>query len=61
MAAWTKVSLGTLRRVDGDEDLTPQVLDMAVSETVAGGACGLAQAEGLDGELLWFGSSLAPI
>ena len=61
MAAWTGVSLGTLRRVDGDEDLAPRVLAMVVSKKVAGGARGLAQAEGSDGELLWFGSSLAPI
>ena len=61
MAPWTGVFLGTLRRVDGNEDLAPLVLAMAVSEKVAGGARGLTQMEGSDGRLLWFGSSLAPI
>ena len=42
MEAWTGVSLGTLRRVDGDEDLAPRVLAMSISEKVAGGARGLA-------------------
>ena len=27
---WTSVSLGILRRVDGDEDLAPQVLAIAM-------------------------------
>ena len=61
MAAWTGVSLGTLRRVDGDEDLAPLVLAMAVSEKMVRGARGLAQAEGSDGRLLWLGSSLVSI
>ena len=61
MAAWRGLSLGILKRVDGDEDLAPLVLAMAVSEKVVRGARGLAQAEGSDGELLWFGSSMAPI
>ena len=61
MAAWTWLSLGILRRVDGDEDLAPRVLAMAILEKVVRGACGLAQVEGLDGRLLWFGSSMAPI
>ena len=61
VAAWAGLSLGILRRVDGDKDLAPQVLTMAVSEKVAEGARGLAQAEGSNEELLWFGSSLAPI
>ena len=61
MAAWTRLSLGILKRVDGDEDLAPRVLAMAILEKVAGGAHGLAQVEGPDGRLLWFGSSLAPI
>ena len=30
MAAWTEVFLGILRRDDGDEDLAPRVLAMAV-------------------------------
>ena len=51
----------TLRPVDRDKDLVARVLAMAVSEKVAGGAHGLAQVEGPDGRLLWFGSSLAPI
>ena len=38
---WTGVSLGILRRVDGDEDLAPRVLAMAVSEKTVGGARGL--------------------
>ena len=33
---WTGVSLGILRRVDGDEDLAPRVLDMVVLEKTAG-------------------------
>ena len=61
MAAWTRLSLGILKRVDGDEDLAPRVLAIAISEKVPGGVHGLAQAEGSDGRLLWFGSSLAPI
>ena len=61
MAAWTGLSLWILRRVDGDEDLAPWVLAMALSEKAVGGACGLAQAEGADEELLWFSSSLVPI
>ena len=39
MTSWTGVSLGTLRRLEGDEDLAPLVLAMAISEKVAGGAC----------------------
>ena len=57
MAPWTGISLRILRRVDGDEDLAPRVLAMAVSEKATRGARGLAQVEGLDRELLWFGSS----
>ena len=38
---WTGVSLGILRRVDGDEDLAPQVLAMVLSEKTAGSARGL--------------------
>ena len=52
MVAWTGLSLGILKRVNGNEDLTPRVLAMAVSEKVAGGAHGLAQVEGSDGRLL---------
>ena len=37
---WTGVSLGILRRVDGDEDLAPRVLAMALSEKTGG--CALA-------------------
>ena len=33
---WTGVSLGILRRVDGDEDLAPRVLDMVVLEKTTG-------------------------
>ena len=33
------VSLGALKRLDGDEDLAPRVFAMAISEKVAGGAC----------------------
>ena len=61
MAAWTGLSLGILRRVDGDEDLAPRVLAIVISKNVAGGVHGLAQAEGSNGRLLWFSSSLAPI
>ena len=35
---WTGVSLGILRRVDGDEDLAPLVLAMVVSVKTTGGA-----------------------
>ena len=38
---WTSVSLGILKRVDGDEDLAPRVLAMAVSAKTAGDARGL--------------------
>ena len=61
MAAWIGLSLRILRRADGGEDLAPRVLAIAISEKVPGGVHGLAQAEGSDGRLLWFGSSLAPI
>ena len=57
VATWTGLSLGILRRDDGDEDLVPRVLAMAISDR---GARGLAQVERSDGELLWFGSSLVP-
>ena len=42
MVAWTRLSLGILGRVDGDEDLAPRVLAMAILEKVAGGAHDLA-------------------
>ena len=35
MMPWTEVSLGTIRRLDGDEDIAPRVLAMAISEKVA--------------------------
>ena len=38
---WIGVALGILRRVDGDEDLAPRVLAMAVLEKMAKGARGL--------------------
>ena len=38
MAPWTGVSLGTLRRLDGDEGLAPRVFVMDILEKVAGGA-----------------------
>ena len=40
MEPCTGASLGILRRVDGDEDLAPRVLAMALSEKTAG--CALA-------------------
>ena len=53
MEPWTGVSLRILRRLDGDEDLAPRVLAMAISEKVAGGAWGLSsdggQTEGCSG------------
>ena len=54
-AAWTEASLGILRRADGDEDLAPRVLAIAVSE---GGRkwVRLAQAEERgrwEGALVW--------
>ena len=57
MAPWTGVSLRTLRRLEGDEDLAPRVLAMAISEKVAGGACGL----GSDGGQTEGCSGLAPL
>ena len=45
MAAWTGLSLWILRRVDGDEDLAPRVLAMAILEKVVKDARSLAQAE----------------
>ena len=38
MEPWTGVSLGALRRLDGDKDLAPQVFAMAISKKVARGA-----------------------
>ena len=38
MEPWIWVSLGTLRRLEGDEDLAPRVFAMAISKKVAGGA-----------------------
>ena len=52
MVAWTGLSLGILKRVNGNEDLAPLVLAMAISEKVVGGARGLAQVEGSDRRLL---------
>ena len=52
MEPWTSVSLGALRRLNGDEDLAPRVFSIALSKKVAGGAHGLAQVEGSDGRLL---------
>ena len=61
IAPWTGVSLGTLRRLEGDEDLAPRVFAMAISEKVVGGARAAWLRWGSDGRLLWFGSSLAPM
>ena len=41
MEPWTGASLRILRRVDGDEDLVPRVLAMAMSADTARDACGL--------------------
>ena len=49
MEPWTGVSLGILKRVDGDEDLAPQVLAMVVSEKTARGAHGLLRRRGQTG------------
>ena len=57
MAAWTGLSLGILRQVDGDEDLAHRVLAMAFSEKVAGGARCL----GSDGGQTKGCSGLAPL
>ena len=38
---WTGVSLGILRRVDGNEDLAPRVLAIEVLEKTVGGVRGL--------------------
>ena len=61
MEPWTGVALGTLRWLDGDEDLAPRVLAMADSEKTAEGACGLLRRSGgVDGRVLWLGSPLVP-
>ena len=57
MAPWTGVSLETLRRLDGDEDLAPRVLAMAILEKVARGAHNL----GSDGGQMEGCSGLAPL
>ena len=46
MEPWTGVSLGILKRVDGDEDLAPRVLAIVVSEKIAEGAHGLLRRRG---------------
>ena len=51
------VSLGGLRRLDGDEDLAPRVFAMAISEKVARGARGF----GSDGSQIERCSGLAPL
>ena len=38
MTPWIGVSLGTLRRLDGDEDLVPRFFSMAISKKVTEGA-----------------------
>ena len=38
MEPWTRVSLGTLKRLEGDEDLASRVFAMAISEKVTRGA-----------------------
>ena len=62
MEAWTGVSLGTLRRVDGDEDLAPRVLAMAILEKPARGAHDLGSDGGVKRKvaLVWllFGTYL---
>ena len=57
MATWTGLSLWILRRVDGDEDLAPRVLAMAILEKVARGAHNL----GSDGGQMEGCSGLAPL
>ena len=47
MAAWAGLSFGILRRVDGDEDLAPRVLAMAILEKPARGARGLGSDGGV--------------
>ena len=47
MAAWTGLSFGILRRVDGDEDLAPRVLAMAILEKPTRGARGLGSDGGV--------------
>ena len=42
MATWIGLPLGILKRVDGDEDIAPLILAMAISKTVPEGARGLA-------------------
>ena len=49
MEPWTGVSLGILKRVDGDEDLAPRVLAMVVLENTAEGAHGLLRRRGQAG------------
>ena len=57
MEPWIWVSLGTLRRLEGDEDLAPRVLAMAILEKIAEGARGL----GPDGGQMEGCSGLAPL
>ena len=59
MAPWTRVSLGTLKRLEGDEDLAPRVLAIAISEKVVGGAC--IYNVGSDGVQMEGCSGLAPL
>ena len=44
---WTSVSLGALRRLNGDEDLAPRVLAMAILEKPTRGARGLGSDGGV--------------
>ena len=60
MEPWTKVSLGALKRLDGDEDLAPRIFAMAILDKVVRGAHAALAQMGSDGRVLWFGSSLAP-
>ena len=51
MEPWTGVSLGALRRLDGDKDLAPQVFAMDDSKKLVGGA----HAAWAQMEVLWKG------
>ena len=52
---WIGVSLGTLRRLDGDEDLAPRIFAMAILDKVVRGAHAALAQMGVrwKGALVW--------
>ena len=55
MEPWTKVSLGALKRLDGDEDLAPRIFAMAILDKVVRGAHAALAQMGVrwKGALVW--------